>query len=106
LIDVAWFGGLGGVRNGLVREIRGELDREPNTGDLLLALAGTPDTLAAQGLHELGVNPEALLGVIEQVRARGSSSGQAQLAQQARADAVPSAVLQQIRRHLDISGPA
>jgi ATP-dependent Clp protease ATP-binding subunit ClpA len=138
LIDVAWFGGLGGVLNGLVREIHAELEREPDTGDLLLALGCTPDTLAAQALHELGVNPEALLGVIERVRGQRPSSGEAQLAQrikearqakelaiesqdfqtaaamrdqereltqQARADAVPPEVLQQIRRHLGISGP-
>jgi hypothetical protein len=32
LIDAAWFGGLGGVLNGLVREIPGELGREPRHG--------------------------------------------------------------------------
>jgi ATP-dependent Clp protease ATP-binding subunit ClpA len=137
-LDQKWFDGLGGVLDGLAREIRGEVEREPDTGDLLLALACAPDTLAAQALHELGVNPEALPGVIKRVRAQQPPSTEAQLAQrieevrqakelaiesqdfqtaaamhdqereliqQARADAVPPEVLQQIRRHLGISGP-
>jgi hypothetical protein len=59
-MDQAWFDGLGGVLNGLAREIRRELEREPDTGDLLLALACAPNTLAAQTLRELGVNAEEL----------------------------------------------
>jgi ATP-dependent Clp protease ATP-binding subunit ClpA len=80
-IDQAWFDGLGGVLDGLAREIRRELEREPDTGDLLLALACAPDTLAARALRELGVNPEALPGVIERVRAQRPPSAEAQLAQ-------------------------
>ena len=80
-LDQEWFDGLGGVLDGLAREIRRELEREPDTGDLLLALACTPDTLAAQALHELGVNPEALPGVIQRLRAQRPPSAEAQLAQ-------------------------
>jgi ATP-dependent Clp protease ATP-binding subunit ClpC len=80
-LDQEWFDGLGGVLDGLAREIRRELEREPDTGDLLLALAWAPDTLAAQALHELGVNAEALPGVIERVRAQRPPSSEAQLAQ-------------------------
>lgn len=47
-LDQTWFDGLGGVLDGLARKIRRELEREPDTGDLLLALACAPDTLAAQ----------------------------------------------------------
>jgi ATP-dependent Clp protease ATP-binding subunit ClpA len=76
-IDKAWFDGLGGVLNGLAREIRSELDREPDTGDLVLALACSP-TLAAQALRELGVNAEELSGLIERVRThRPPSAGRA-----------------------------
>jgi ATP-dependent Clp protease ATP-binding subunit ClpA len=73
-IDQAWFDGLGAVLNGLAREIRRQLEREPDTGDLLLALAWAPDTLAAQALHQLGVNLDELPGVIERIRASQASA--------------------------------
>ena len=43
-------------------------ERAPNAGDLLLALAYAPDTLAAKALRELGVDLEGLPGVIERLR--------------------------------------
>ena len=70
-MDQAWFDGLGGVLNGLAREIRRELERAPDAGDLLLALACAPDTLAAKALRELGVDLERLPGVIERLRPEG-----------------------------------
>ncbi len=81
LIDQAWLGGLGGVLDRLTREIRRELKREPDTGDLLLALACAPDTLLAQALFQLGVNPDELPDVIGRVRAQQPPSADAQLAQ-------------------------
>jgi len=66
--DVAWLDGLGEVLDRLAAEIRGRLGREPDAGDLLLALACAPDTLPAQALGELGVNLDALWGTIERVR--------------------------------------
>jgi ATP-dependent Clp protease ATP-binding subunit ClpA len=60
-IDQAWLPELGGALNHLAREIRRELEREPDIGDLLIALACTPDTLASQALHRLGIDPDQLI---------------------------------------------
>ncbi len=83
VIVSAWLGGLGGVLNGLATEIHRELERTPDTGDLLLALACASDTLAAQVFRELGMNADLterikelrenldeLTGMIERLRAQ------------------------------------
>jgi len=67
-VDAAWLDGLGPVLDRLVVEIRGQLGREPDAGDLLLALACAPDALPARALGELGVDLDALWGTIERVR--------------------------------------
>jgi ATP-dependent Clp protease ATP-binding subunit ClpA len=69
VIVSTWLGGLGGILNGLAPEIQRELERAPDTGDLLLALVCASDTLAAQTLRELGMNLDELTGVIERLRA-------------------------------------
>lgn len=97
--------------------IRRELERPPDTGDLLLALGSAPDTLAAQALRELGVDLDKLEAAIEGKRdqspaarrkadeARGSQL-ERRLAQ-AREDAVSAPeVVQEIRRRLRIPDPA
>jgi ATP-dependent Clp protease ATP-binding subunit ClpA len=70
VIDQAWFGGLGVVLDGLASEIRRRLQRAPDTGDLLLALASAPDTLAGQALRELGANLDGLPDTVERIRAQ------------------------------------
>ena len=70
IIDQAWFGGLGAILDGLAGEIRRERQRSPDIGDLLLALACAPDTLAAQALRELGIDLDRLPGVVDRLRAR------------------------------------
>jgi Clp amino terminal domain, pathogenicity island component len=70
VIDQAWFGGLGPVLDDLTGEIRRELQRAPDTGDLLLALAGAPDTLAGLALRELAANLDGLPAMVERIRAR------------------------------------
>ncbi len=67
--DRAWLDGLDEVLDQLAQEIRGNLGREPDAGDLLLVLACAADTLAAQTLGELGMNLDELTGVIERLRA-------------------------------------
>jgi len=52
----------------LAPEIRVKLGRDPDAGDLLLALACAPDTLPAQALGELGVDLDVLWGLIERAR--------------------------------------
>jgi len=88
--DRAWLDGLGAVLDQLAVEIRGKLRREPDAGDLLLALACAPDTLPAQVLGELGVDLDALWGTIERVREQvtrvreEAAHAREQLAQQTR----------------------
>ncbi len=131
-IDQAWFGGLGVVLDDLAAEIRCELERTPDTGDLLLALASAPDTLAGQALRELAANLDGLPGLVERIRAQALAKDElaqriqelseakeraienlAQLRAQerelreqahARAAAQPE-VLQEIRRQLGIPTP-
>ena len=68
---VAWLGELGPVLDQLGAEIRGELGRDPDIGDLLLVLACAHDTVPARALDELGVDLDALWSTIEHVRAEG-----------------------------------
>ena len=70
VIDHAWFGALGVVLDDLGGEIRRRLKRAPDTGDLLLALGGAPDTLAGRALRELGANLDGLSGMVERIRAQ------------------------------------
>jgi ATP-dependent Clp protease ATP-binding subunit ClpA len=67
-IDLEWLDGLGSPLNQLAKEIRHELGREPDAGDLLLALACAPQTLAGQALGELAVNVDVLWSTIERAR--------------------------------------
>jgi ATP-dependent Clp protease ATP-binding subunit ClpA len=63
-----WSEGLNTHLDHLGREIQRELDRDPDSGDLLLALACTQETLAGQALTQLGVALDALQAAIEQAR--------------------------------------
>ena len=132
VIDQAWLPGLGGALDDLAREIRRELEREPDIGDLLIALACTPDRLASQALRRLGIDLDRLEGEINTLRADAQPAQQARAARieevrQAKERAIESQdfeiasrmrdqerqlrqahdivepeVLQQIRRHLGI----
>jgi ATP-dependent Clp protease ATP-binding subunit ClpA len=66
--DLEWLDGLGTPLNQLAKEIRHELGREPDAGDLLLTLACAPQTLAGQALEELAVNVDVLWSAIERAR--------------------------------------
>jgi len=67
-VDGAWLNDLRPVLDRLAVEIRGQLRREPDAGDLLLAFACAPDTLFGQALAELGVELDVLWGTIERAR--------------------------------------
>jgi ATP-dependent Clp protease ATP-binding subunit ClpA len=69
-VDLAWLigPGLSSVLGSLAREVRHELGRDPDAGDLLLVLALVPDTVAAEALRELGVEPDALQATVERRR--------------------------------------
>ena len=75
-----WFGELGVVLDELAAEIRRQHQRTPDPGDLLLVLAGAPDTLAGRALRELGADLQALPSVVE--RLRDQALAEDQLAQQ------------------------
>jgi ATP-dependent Clp protease ATP-binding subunit ClpA len=74
LIDGSWLGGLAPVLGPLGPEIRRVLERAPDTGDLLLALASAPDTRAAGALRALGVDLDALAAALEEIRAQAEPS--------------------------------
>lgn len=69
-MDAAWFDGLTLALANLPRQIRQQLGREPDIGDLLLTIACARDTLAGGALRELGVDVDALWGVLERGRQR------------------------------------
>jgi Clp amino terminal domain, pathogenicity island component/UvrB/uvrC motif len=73
-LDAGWLDGLGPLFDRLAADIRQELGREPDPGDLLLALACARETLAARALSELGVDLDALWGTIERVRRERSGA--------------------------------
>jgi ATP-dependent Clp protease ATP-binding subunit ClpA len=68
-IDGAWLGGLATVLRALEPDIERTLDRLPDSGDLLLALASAPDTRAAQALRAFGIDLDALAREVGRVRA-------------------------------------
>jgi hypothetical protein len=77
LIDAAWLDGLAWVLETLAREIRRELGREPDMGDLLLVLACAQGTVAGAALAELPLDLDALWGTTERIRtARAARRGE------------------------------
>ena len=90
--DTSWLGGTEDVLASLADEIRGKLGREPDAGDLLLALACAPDTIPGQALGELGVDLDALWRMIKNARAQVTRAQ----------TAVSPAVLGEITRRLGI----
>jgi len=67
-IAPGWLDALGPMLNQLADEIRRELGREPDAGDLLLLLTTAPKTLPAQALQHLEVDVDQLWGQIERLR--------------------------------------
>jgi hypothetical protein len=71
-IDMDWLGGLSPMLAQLSRDIRRQLQRDPDLGDLLLTIACAPDTLAGRALREVGVELDALWGTLERIRQQES----------------------------------
>jgi len=65
--------GLAPLLHRLAEDIRRELRREPDAGDLLLVLACLSDGLPGQAIAALSVDLDALWGAIEQVRIQAAS---------------------------------
>jgi ATP-dependent Clp protease ATP-binding subunit ClpA len=105
-IAPGWIDGLGLMLNQLADEIRDELGREPDAGDLLLVLTAGPDSVSAQALERLGVDVDELWGQIEHLRREAHAADQ-QLAdqiEQARLEkqrAIESQQFQAAARHRD-----
>jgi Clp amino terminal domain, pathogenicity island component len=67
-IDTTWLEPLPPVLERLPAEIREELGREPDLGDLLLAIACARATVAGQALVDMGIDLDALWGTLERIR--------------------------------------
>ena len=76
-IDPGWLDGLPVLLKPLGEEIRADLRRAPDLGDLLLALVCVPHSPAAEALDELGLDVDELPGSIERARARAQIDTQA-----------------------------
>ena len=72
-IDPGWLDGLPMLLGPLGPEIRSQLGRAPDVGDLLLACACVPHTPAYQALGQLGVDVDELSAVIERARAQAQA---------------------------------
>ncbi len=68
-LDLWWSEGLSPHLDYLGRAIHRQLDRDPDSGDVLLALACTQETLGGQVLLELGVDLDAMQAAVERARA-------------------------------------
>ena len=75
-VDPAWLGELGPMLARLAADIRGELGREPDAGDLLLALASMDGALSGRAAGAVGVDVEALAGTVERLRDEASKAGE------------------------------
>ena len=71
----------GALRAALTTDIRRELRREPDTGDLLLALGCAADTPAGRALRELGINLDGLHTTVERVRAQSPPTDEQRIEQ-------------------------
>jgi ATP-dependent Clp protease ATP-binding subunit ClpA len=80
-IAPGWLDGLAGLLNRLADEIRRELGREPDAGDLLVVLTAARDSVSAQALEQLKVDVDELPGQVEQFRSQARAVEQ-QLADQ------------------------
>ena len=105
-IDPGWFDGLGPVLNQLADEIRNELGREPDTGDVLLVLAAATGSLPARALEQLNVDGNELWAQIERLRsearqAREQLAGQLEQARTGKERAIEVQEFQTAANHRD-----
>jgi ATP-dependent Clp protease ATP-binding subunit ClpA len=105
-IAPGWLDGLGPVLDQLADEIRHELGREPDGGDLLVVLTATPDSAAAQARDQLKVDADELSGTVEHLRreAHAAERQHAEQIEQARLEkerAIESQRLQDAALHRD-----
>jgi ATP-dependent Clp protease ATP-binding subunit ClpA len=70
----SWLGGLAPVLRVLEVDIGQDLERLPDSGDLLLTLASAPTTRAAATLRAMGLDLDALTREVERVRQNSTPS--------------------------------
>jgi hypothetical protein len=75
-IDPGWLDGLPVLLKPLGEEIRADVGRAPDLGDLLLVLICVPHTPAAEALNELGVDVDEAWGSIQRARTRAQIESQ------------------------------
>jgi ATP-dependent Clp protease ATP-binding subunit ClpA len=90
-----WLGDRGSAINALEREIRAELHRAPDDGDLLLMLAAAPGTTAARALTDLGVDLDDLQEAVVGARAGAPAR---------EGETLSTETLAEIRRRLGLTG--
>ncbi len=105
-IAPGWLDGLELILNQLADEIRRELGRDPDAGDLLLALTAAPKALPAQALQQLEVNVDELWGQIERLRkqtrtAREELARQIEQAREEKERAIEAQQFETAARHRD-----
>ena len=76
-IDPGWLDGLPVLLKPLGEEIRADLGRVPDLGDLLLVLICVPHSSAAETLNEVGLDVDGWQSRIERARARTQTDRQA-----------------------------
>jgi hypothetical protein len=76
--EAKWLDALRSVLVRLAPEIREELGRDPDDGDLLLVMASARESLAGEALQVTGVDLDALWGTLELIRQRRTEERTAQ----------------------------
>lgn len=79
VIDSDWVGWLASSLAGLEHGLRESAERAPDTGDLLVSLSGAIDSVAANALAQLDVDPDALMRSVEEARKRLDSAPERQI---------------------------
>ena len=75
-VSPGWLEGVAPLLDGLTDGIRAHHRREPDSGDLIIALNGTSKSQAAHVLSELGIDAEQLAGAVARARSEGAAGGE------------------------------
>jgi ATP-dependent Clp protease ATP-binding subunit ClpA len=73
-VSPGWFEGVGALLDALTVEIRAELKREPDSGDLLVALSCISESLVARTFQELGLDAARLAEATARMRSESVAS--------------------------------
>lgn len=101
-----WYEGIGAILLPLASDIRRQLGRDPDLGDLLLTIACLDTTLSGEALRELGVDLDVLWGTLERLRERRNEhrselEGKLDQAKRAKHEALESGEFEKAARQRD-----